>query len=228
MNKRKLKYIKELSEFDIQFMNNPIHPWVNQPNDPNLSFDAYDKHTDSTRMASIRLNTILSSLIQTGGLYSQRNDRIIDTQELTDLKIQRIYQNSTYDIDIYIQFVIGDKEYYGVIKSFIHNPNLQSEVFRDYDLIMTKEWIIRTKGLINKAINNWFNIEGGNYICLKEIYTTDNLTGKLYTIKIGQNINVLRCSDYKIICNIGNDIICTLDGMNFYYFNYWFEKKELN
>ncbi len=58
------------------------------------------------------------------------------------------------------------------------------------------------------------------------MYVTCNTTGSLYSIKLGQKISVLRCMDDKLIVNIGKDIICTLDGNNYYYFNYYFEKTE--
>lgn len=218
--------INELSEFNFQRFGNPIHPWVNQPNDPNLSFDAYERHTDQARMANIRLNTILAGLIQTGDIYNKRQDRIIDRQDLSNLVIQRMYDNDSGDLDIYIKFEINKKEYFGVIKNFIHNPELNSECFRDYDLILTKEWVIRTKGLIIKIIRRFLNVESGDYKALKEIYCTDNLTGKLYSITEGMKIKVLRAMDDKIIAEIGNNIISTLDGKNFYFFNYYFTKIE--
>lgn len=221
-----MKYIKELTEFGVQQLNNPVTPWVNQPNDPNLSFDPYDRYTDQTRMANLKLNTILASLIQTGNVYNNRTDRIIDRQDLANLVIQRIYSNDSSDIDIYIRFDIADKEYFGVIKNFIMNPSMSSECFRDGDLLITKEWIIRTRGLIIKAIKKWFNIASGFYKANKEIYVTDNLTGTLYSIKLNQKIEVLRCVDDKIIANIGKNIICTIDGNNYYYFNYYFDKTE--
>lgn len=224
-----MKYIKrlnELTEFRLQQFDNPIHPWVNQPNDPNLSFDAYDKHIDSVRMANIRLNQIIASLIQNGQVYNRREDRIIDRQEISNLVIQRMYNNDGNDIDVYIQFEIAEKEYFGVIKNFIFDPKLNTEAFRDPDLILTKEWVIRTRGLIIKAIKSWLNIEPGTYKALKEIYTTCNLTGSLYKIKKNSEIKVLRCFDEKIIADIGNNIQSTIDGKNFYYFNYFFQKIE--
>lgn len=224
-----MKYIKtlnELTEFNLQQFDNPISSWINQPNDPNLSFDAYDKHTDSVRMANIRLNQIIASLVQNGEIYNRREDRIIERQEIGNLVIQRMYSNGGNDLDIYIQFEIAEKEYFGVINNFIFNPKLKTEAFRDPDLILTKEWVIRTTGLIIKAIKKWLNIEPGTYKALKELYVTCNLTGTLYTIKQKQEIKVLRCLDDKIIANIGSDIQATLDGTNFYYFNYFFQKIE--
>lgn len=218
--------IKEYSEFSFQRMNSDSTPMAMHVDNPNLSFDAFDKHIDNVRSSIMRLNSILNTLSSTGGIYKMGMSKISDGLDIKDLKILRIFQSNDIDIDVYISFYLLDKEYYGVIKNFLsNNAVLDTEAFRDTYLFPSKEWKIRISGLLIKAIRKWMRPSVGNYKCLKTIYCTSYETGEFTEIPKGTIIEYIRTIDnLKHVIGI-NDTRYILKGENFYYFNYFFSKK---
>ena len=218
----KKKYlIREFSEFDLQrFGETPTA----QAEDPDLSHGAFDKHIDNIRISNVRLNTILNTVkASSNNIYNSKKDSILDGMDITDLKILRMFPNNEIDLDVYISFKLDDKEYFGVIQKFITQPKVSTEAFTDPDLHTTKEWAIKTKGTLIKVIKNWMNIPPSKWVALKDIQCTDVNTGGFVLIAKDTPIKVMRTLDNTIIVS-HNDTVCELKGMNFYYFNYWFEK----
>ena len=100
----------------------------------------------------------------------------------------------------------------------------KSEVFKDFDLVQSKEWIIRTKGLIIKTLRKWFQVEEGMYKLINDeviCYSVD--TGKMMRLERGAEVEVVRSFDNKIVIKYKNDYY-NLVNDNFIYFNYWFDK----
>lgn len=218
------KFNEDLTEFNVRRFNPDTSGVSPNVRDPELGMDSYDQHASSLLSATRRLNSILSTLNNSGFIYSVSHDKLVNGQEITDIKIQRMYPNGANNLDVYLTFSILDKEYFGVIKNFdTINPEVRSEVFRENTLILSKEWIIRTKGLLLKCVKMWMDIEKGEYVAQKDILVTGTITGSLHTLKKGSKVKVLKCYDNKIIVNF-NNIECLLDGVNYYYFNWWFEK----
>ena len=124
-----------------------------------------------------------------------------------------------------LSFVIGEKEYWGVIENIMSsNAELESEVFKDYDLYQAKEWIIKIKGLIIKTIKEWLKPEPGQYKLVNdEIICYSIETGKQLIMDKGLEIEVVRSHSDKIIVRYENDTY-NLVGDNYIYFNWWFEK----
>ena len=212
--------IREFSEFDLQrFGESPTA----QAEDPQASHGAFDKHIDNIRMSNVRLNNIMNTVRSSNNIYNVKKDTVFDGMEIEDLKILRMFPKNEIDLDVYITCKLDDKEYHGVINNFITNPYVKSEVFTDPDLFVNKEWVIKTRGTLIKVINNWLNISPSKWTSLKEIQCTDVNTGGLVIIGKDDTVKVLRTMDNTIIISY-NDQTCELKGMNFYYFNYWFEK----
>ena len=106
----------------------------------------------------------------------------------------------------------------------MNNPDFKSEVFKDFDLYQTKEWVIKTKGLIIKTTKTWLKPEPGMYRLLNDeitCYSTE--TGKQLKMEKGIEIDLIRAHNDKIIIKHGNDYY-NLVGDNYIYFNWWFEK----
>ena len=89
------------------------------------------------------------------------------------MKVLRIVKNGI-NYDVYITFVIDEEEYWGVVENITSlNPDLTSEVFKDFDLYQTKEWIIKIKGLIIKTIKTWLKPEPGMYKLINDPQTKE-------------------------------------------------------
>ena len=58
------------------------------------------------------------------------------------------------------KFVIDEEEYWGVVKNIIGvNTEFKSEVFKDFDLVQSKEWRIRISGLVIKTIKKFKEVK---------------------------------------------------------------------
>jgi hypothetical protein len=223
--KKKSKYlITELSEFNLQRMNPDSVRASTHVDDPSLSTNAFDKHEDGIRQAMSRVNDILYNLSGTNAYRNLRGRLALEDQDIQSMKILRILKVNNINYDVYISFKISDEEYWGVVKNIMNNPEFKSEVFKDFDLYQSKEWVIKIKGLIIKTIKAWLKPETGNYKLLNDdvtCYSTE--TGKMLKMEKGIEIELIRSHDDKIIIKYESDYY-NLVGDNYIYFNWWFEK----
>ena len=216
--------LNETSEFNIMRMNPDSVRASTQVDDPSLSTNAFDKHQDSIRMAMSRINDILYNLSGTNAYRNLRSKLGLENQDVQSMKIQRISKVDNINYDAYISFVIDDKEYWGVIKNIMNYPEFSSEVFKDMGLLQSKEWVIKIRGLIVKAIKAWLKPEPGMYrLVNKEVICYSVETGKQLSMEEGIEIEVVRAHDNKIIIRHDSDAY-NLVGDNYVYFNWWFEK----
>ena len=145
--------INEMTEFNAQRLNPDSAQMGISVDNPQLSLNAFDRHEDSIRAGMSRINNIVHSLSNSSSFRTLKSKFALEQQDLKALKILRIVNADNVNYDIYICFIIDDVEYFGLIENILGNDvNLKSEVFKDSDLIQSKEWVIRTKGLIIKTI----------------------------------------------------------------------------
>jgi hypothetical protein len=225
--KRRNNLILEFTEFNLQRMNPDSVQASMHVDDPQLSTNAFDKHQDAIRAAMSRVNDILHSLSSSSAYRSLRGKLALEDQDVKSMKIQRIVKSNGINYDAYLSFVIGEKEYWGVIKNLLTpDAELESEVFKDYDLYQAKEWIIKIRGLIIKTIREWLRPDPGTYRLLNEeliCYSVE--TGKQLRMEKGIEVELVRSFDTKINIRVEGDTY-SLTGDNFIYFNWWFEKID--
>jgi len=222
--KRKNKLILEFTEFNLQRMNPDSAQASTHVDDPKSSLNAFDKFQDGIRAAMSRVNDILHQLAGTNVYRNLRSKLALEDQDIKSMKVIRISKSNNINYDVYVSFIIGEEEYWGVIKNIMNNPEFKSEVFKDFDLYQSKEWIIKTKGLIIKTIKAWLKPEPGMYKLLNDevvCYSTE--TGKQLKMEKGIEIELIRSHNDKIIVKYGPDYY-NLVGDNYIYFNWWFEK----
>jgi len=221
--RRSKKLILEFSEFNAQRLNSDSVRASVHVDDPSLSINAFDKHEDIVRNAISKIGTLTKALQNTTGYRSLKSKLSLDDQDISNLKIIRIVKSTSYKYDVYLLFVIDDNEYWGVINDITGDSEFKSEVFKDFDLIQTKEWVIKIKGLIIKNVKKWLKPQFGKFKLLKdEIICYSNKTGKLLNLPNNSIIEVLKSYDNRIIFEYESDQY-TLNGDNFIYFNWWFE-----
>lgn len=222
-NKNRL--ILEFTEFNAQRLNPDSAQMGVHVDNPQLSINAFDKHEDAIRTGVSRINNILNSLANTSTFRALKSRLGIESQNIQNLKVQRIIKNDDVNYVVYVSFFIDGEQYYGLIENILsHNPKFKSEVFKDTDLIQTKEWVIRTKGLIIKTLKQWLKPDTGIYKVLKDqiiCYSVD--TGKMAKIEKGTEVEVIRSYDNKILIKFEN-YFYNLMHDNYIYFNWWFEK----
>ena len=223
--KRQKNLILEFTEFNLQRHNPDSVQASVHVDDPSLSVNAFDKHEDIIRNAISKIGTLSKALQNTSGYRSLKSKLSLDDQSISNLKIIKIVKSTSLKYDVYLSFKIDEDEYWGVITDILNNPELKSEVFKDHDLLQTREWIIKTKGLIIKTIKNWMKPQFGKFkLLLDEIICYSNLTGKLLKLPKNSIVEVLKSYDDRIIFEFEGDQY-TLVGDNFVYFNWWFESN---
>lgn len=225
MANRKYNIIREFSEFNNMRMNSDTGGFMPNVDNPQLSIGAFDKHQDAIRSATSRVNNILKSLSNSPQFSILKSRLSMDEQNITSMKILRISKDSL-NYNVYVQFVIAECEYWGVVEDILsEDPNFKSEVFKNTDLILTKEWIIKIKGLVVKIIKKWLNPENGIYKLLNdEAYCYNINNGKLLKINKDTKVEVIRSFDNKIVVKHDNDYY-NIIGDSYVYFNYWFLKS---
>lgn len=225
--KKRNKLILEFTEFNLQRMNPDSARASVHVDDPQLSINAFDKYQDGIRQAMSRINDILYNLKGTSSYSQLRSKLALENQDIQSIKILRIVKNETLKYTVFISFIIEGEEYWGEIEDVTGlNPSFNSEVFKDYDLFQPKEWVIKIKGLVIKAIKTWLKPEPGFYKLLNdEVICYSVETGKQLRMETGIEVEVLNCYDNKIVIKHETDVY-NLVGDNFVYFNWWFEKIE--
>jgi hypothetical protein len=225
--KRRNKLILEFTEFNLQRFNADSARASVHVDDPQLSINAFDKFQDAIRQAMSRINGILFNLKGTSAYSNLRSKLALEHQDIQSLKIQRITKVNSISYDVYLTFIINDEEYWGVIENIMGlNPKFTSEVFKDFDLLQPKEWIIKIRGLIIKTVKMWLKPEPGVYKLLNDeviCYSVD--TGKQLKMSQGIEIELVRSHDDKLVVKNENEYY-NLTGDNYIYFNWWFQKVD--
>lgn len=225
--KRRNKLILEFTEFNSQRLNPDSAQMAVNVDNPQLSINAFDKHEDAIRAGVSRINNILHSLSNTSAFRSLKSKFTLEQQKIESLKILRITKADNINYDVYLSFIIDGEEYFGVVENILsRDSDFKSEVFKDYSLVQSKEWIIRTKGLIIKTIKQWLQVEEGNWMLLNDsivCYSVD--TGRMTRIEKGAEVEVVRSYDNKIVIKFNNDYYNLIND-NFIYFNWWFERTQ--
>lgn len=219
------KLILEFTEFNSMRLNPDSTQMSVHVDNPSLSINAFDRHEDGIRAGLSKINNILNSLSNASNFRALKSRYSLEEQNLTSLKVLRIINRDNTRYDAYVSFVIDDEEYFGQILDLLsEKPGFKSEVFKDFDLVQTKEWVIKTKGLIIKLVKMWLYPEKGIWKVLKDnILCYSNKTGKQTTLLKDVEVEVIRNFDNKIVILYNNDYYNLIND-NFVYFNYWFEK----
>lgn len=225
--KRRNKLILEFTEFNLQRFNDTSVQASTHVDDPQLSINAFDKHQDAIRSAMSRINDIMGRMADTGAYRNLRSKLAMEHQQIKNLRILRITKSNNINYDAYINFVIGDELYYGVVENLLSTePKFKSEVFKDQDLHQAKEWVIKTTGLIIKTLKEWLKPIPGNYKLLgEEVVCNSTETGKQLIMNKGIVIELVRAHSDRILVRYENEDYI-LRGDNHVFFNWWFEKVD--
>lgn len=217
--------INENTEFNFQRMNSDPGSVATGVDNPSLSINSFDKHQNRIQQGIAILNKAMGSV--SSQISTLKSKMALEEQNISSLRVQRILSSNNVDFDVYVAFTIDEYEYWGVIERILSNyPDMVSEVFKDTDLVLSKEWVIKTKGTVIKAIREWLKVKPGRYKTLKDdIACVSNETGRYSSLDINLEVDVIRSYENKIIIKVNNELF-TLTKENYIYFNWWFENIE--
>ncbi len=225
-----MRIILEFNEFNSLRLN-PEVGTSSMPiavDNPSLSQNAFDRHINNIQHAFNRLNDINMSMSNTSA-YSDIRSRIsLDDQNIDSLKIIRIISNNMINYNIYISFTIADIEYWGVVENILNpNPNFNSEVFKDsFNLVLSKEYIIKISGIIIKYIKKWLCVDKGYYKLLLDEMNIINTGDGTITKLSKDDVIFVKSSEMNNITIVYKNENYTLSSKKFIYFNYWFESTN--
>ena len=223
--KRRNKLILEFTEFNANRLSPDSAQMSVHVDNPQLSVNAFDRHEDAIRAATSKLNTLMHSMSNTSQFNTLRSKIALENQNIQSMKILRIVKADNVRYNVYVSFVIQDQEYWGEIKDILgQDTTINSEVFKDTDLVLTKDWVIKMQGIIIKIIKKWLIPENGFYRNLnEETYCFNRINGMLQKLAKDTEVEVVRSYDNKITIKYKNEYY-DLVGDSFIYFNYWFVK----
>lgn len=198
-----------------------------QPHDPDLSFDEYDRHKNNLKDQINRFVQIGKNVFN-NGVYNYGYDFI---SEIEDLYIVKMFLNNNGLLDIYIRFVLEEQTFYGKFENWggINKPTFTSKVLFLPLINGYQDNKIRLIDLLEQTLNKWFAPhEDFEYRALKEVNVYSGL-GKIFTIPEGGKIKIedVILQEYKpiIYLNYAGEIY-TYTGIEYYFFNWWFKKEE--
>jgi len=222
---RDFSKINETSEFNNQRMGNDPGSIAGGVDDPSLSLNSYDKHQSKIQQGMSVLNGL--AMQASPSINGLKGKLALENQNIDSVKILRIVPKNLIKYDAYITFVIQNIEYWGMVEDITsRDAVLTSEVFNDQGLIQSTEWIIRTKGTIIKAINEWMCPKEGSYtLLIDDIKCNNNATGEYTSIEKNTVVEVIRSHDNTILISVNNERF-TLSGKNYIYFNWWFSPVD--
>lgn len=225
-----MRIILEFNEFNALRLNPEVGTSV-MPiavDNPSLSMNAFDRHINNIQHAFNRLNDINMSMSNTSTYSDLRSKLSLEDQNIKSLKILRIVSNNLINYNVYISFTIKDVEYWGVVENILNEtPTFKSEVFKDsFNLVLSKEYIIKISGSIIKYIKKWLCVDKGYYsLLLDEMNIINSKDGTIIKLVKGDKVYVESSNINKINLVYKNENY-TLSGKRFIYFNYWFESID--
>ena len=207
--------------------------------DPNLSImsDGSSIYIDNYQRMSMYANDLFKIM---SGMYgtmkqmyqSNTTDTFLeDIDNLANLKILRICKNESQNLDVYISFDFGEDEYFGVYKNFncFQKPKLTSEFISDpRNTFINKEYYLKFSNYLYRILLKWFAPEVGVYKNLNPDMKIRNNMGEMIPLKINTTVevkgyNIDKDGRYYIVVKY-KDERYVINGDNYYFFKYYFDK----
>jgi hypothetical protein len=221
-----MKLLLEFSEFNYQRLNSDSVPQSTHVDDPRLSLGSYNRFLSNLTNSFNRLNHIFKSINKTTTGVSLKTGSRFNIRNIKNIKVIRIVPKNDIYYNIYLTFELEEVEYHGVIERINSlEPQFKSEFFKTTQYFITHEWGIRMRGNIIKAVKMWLIPEEGKYESLKDIRGIKKNTGEIIKIEKHSTVELIK-SDHTHHSLIYNDEVVVLDGINYYYFNYYFRKTS--
>lgn len=192
-----------------------------QPNDPQLTTDAFDRMKSNTMNAQYRLAQITQNVFKTGGI-----NKAAETMKLDKLKVLGIQKNSSGGIDLLIEFKFDDYEEVSFGK-FTNWGAYNNISFKSNFLGQSTVFNKKIEAIIKKALQKWFQPEIGEYRLIYPMVRIYDNMGTVYELKEGARVKVMNVQleneKPMIHMKVGKNWRYLTD-LDYWFFNWWFEK----
>lgn len=194
-----------------------------QPNDPQLTTDAFDR---------LKSN-IINSQLKLGQLTQNIFNQVSTPKSVADLKLEKlnilsIEKNESGGIDLLIEFKFENfdqkENYYGKFINWgAFNNTTFKTTFASANVIFNK----KVEAILKRTLMKWFEPELGDYRMMKSQCRTYDNMGTVYELKEGARIKVvnvqLENAKPMIHMKVGKNWRYLTD-LDYWFFKWWFEK----
>lgn len=197
----------------------------NEPKDPALSMNGYDKFKADMISQFNRLQSILRNVFSSTTYMGKSVFNFV----IEDLRVFRIFRNNNGYLDIYIKFILDDDEYMGCFRDWSsRHCKFESAVLNLTQIQIHLENKIKLIGIFKKVLTEWFIPVKNEYKTLKEVKVYDSL-GNIVYIPIDSIVTVEEVvteDDEPTIILLYNNKEYTISNLDYYFFHWWFKEKE--
>ena len=197
-----------------------------EPKDPTMSHDGWDMHKNNMRDQLNRLSDILMGVFTSGEINF--SSELMDIIE--DLTIVKIFRNKNGSLDVYLKFFYEEEVFYGVFKNWgvIGEPKFASRILDIPAIGFYKENRMKIENILKHVLEEWFRPKEERYVALKDVKVYD-MMGNIKHIPKGGKITIeqIIAEDHNPeIELIYSDTLYVFKGLDFYFFNWWFDVIE--
>lgn len=194
-----------------------------QPNDPQLTTDTFDRAKSNNMNAQIRLSQITQNVFKNGGI-----NKVAEMLDLTKLKVLSINKNYSGGIDLLIEFCFEpyEENFFG---QFINWGAYNNTTFKSKFLGTSVIFNKKVEAILKQALMKWFEPEIGEYRLLNDECRVYDNSGTVYFLKEGARVKVMNVQlengTPMIHMKVGKNWRYVTD-LDYYFFNWWFEKLK--
>lgn len=194
-----------------------------QPNDPRLTTDAFDRMKSNIAMGQLKMQQITKQVFKDGG-WGMKITNNLDLEKLKIIHMFRDENSNTLDLFIEFKFKENDTTYFG---KFSNWGGFNNMTFKSNFLTSSTIYNKKVEAILKRIILKWFEPELGDYKLINKKCRTWDSMGDLYELKENARIKVidvqLENSKPMIHIKIGDKFRYITD-IDYWFFKWWFEK----
>ena len=194
-----------------------------QPNDPRLTTDAFDRMKSNIAMGQLKMQQITKQVFKDGG-WGMKNTNDLDLEKLKIIHLFRDENSSSIDLFIEFKFKENDTTYFG---KFSNWGGFNNVTFKSNFLTSSTIYNKKVEAILKRILLKWFEPDLGDYKLINKKCRTWDSMGDLYELKENARIKVidvqLENSKPMIHIKIGDKFRYITD-VDYWLFKWWFEK----
>lgn len=194
-----------------------------QPNDPRLTTDAFDRIKSNIAMGQLKMQQLTKQIFKDTGWGSKITNNL-DLEKLKVIHLKKDDNTNTLDLFIEFKFKENDQTYFG---KFSNWGSFNNVIFKSNFLTSSTIYNKKVEAILKRTILKWFEPELGDYKLINHICRTWDSMGDMYQLKQNARIKVidvqLENTKPMIHLKVGEEFRYITD-IDYWYFKWWFDK----
>jgi hypothetical protein len=196
-----------------------------QPNDPRLTSDAFDRMRANIAMGQLKMQQITKQVFKDTG-WGMKITNNLDLEKLKIIHLFKDENSNTIDLFIEFKFRENDTTYFGKFSNWGAFNNV---IFKSNFLTQSEIYNKKVEAVLKRTILKWFEPALGDYKLINTSCRTWDSMGNLFFLKENVRIKVidvqLENTKPMIHLKIGDKFRYITDA-DYWYFKWWFVKIE--